>query len=473
MLDQISERLSDAFEEDSIKNDLDVILQNAYSPEDPNNGPINYDGDATRLYLKEIGQAPLLTAREERILAAAIEKKIYLKSIDENLDKKNWHGPRSYAYIMNLVHELVVNKDLIDSVTRHCAIDTPQTLMDISKDDAFRNWLGEVTNRDVLGSLAADLGIEEPEVTKRIKKCSLALQMIPPDAVEAIDKYSDTEGFLTEEGLKGLINRQDFESDIKLNELAHRRTFRKFLDDGDAAQHRMVVSNLRLVVNITKKYFGRGLPFQDMIQEGNIGLMRACEKFEFRKGYKFSTYATWWIRQAVTRSIADQSRTIRVPVHMHERISKFNSFIRRHVQEYGREPTDDEAAKGLDIPKYRVSEIKQHSMMMISLDQPVGEDNEGSALSDFIEDRESVSPEIMATSIILKEQIVDILETLNPREAKVLELRFGIGDGRPRTLEEVGKVFGVTRERIRQIETKALKKLRNPRQSKKIRDFLT
>ncbi|MFR2571298.1 MAG: RNA polymerase sigma factor RpoD [Clostridia bacterium] len=301
---------------------------------------------------------------------------------------------------------------------------------------------------------------EEPDVEDLKEVENLKLDEITDTSYEGINVDDPVRMYLREIGRIPLLT---YDEELELA--------KKVLKGDEEAKQKLAESNLRLVVSIAKKYVGRGMLFLDLIQEGNMGLIKAVEKFDYTKGFKFSTYATWWIRQAITRAIADQARTIRIPVHMVETINKLIRTSRHLLQQLGREPTPEEIAKEMEIPVEKVAEIQKIAQDPVSLETPIGEEDD-SHLGDFIQDDDSPAPQDSAAYTMLREQLEEVMGTLTPREAKVLKLRFGLEDGKSRTLEEVGREFKVTRERIRQIEAKALRKLRHPSRSKKLRDYM-
>ena len=301
---------------------------------------------------------------------------------------------------------------------------------------------------------------EEPDVEDLKEVENLKLDEITDTSYEGINVDDPVRMYLREIGRIPLLT---YEQELDLA--------KRILEDDEEAKQKLAESNLRLVVSIAKKYVGRGMLFLDLIQEGNMGLIKAVEKFDYTKGFKFSTYATWWIRQAITRAIADQARTIRIPVHMVETINKLIRTSRHLLQQLGREPSVEEIAEEMEIPVEKVMEIQKIAQDPVSLETPIGEEDD-SHLGDFIQDDDSPAPHDSAAYTLLKEQLEEVMNTLTPREAKVLNLRFGLEDGKARTLEEVGRQFQVTRERIRQIEAKALRKLRHPSRSKKLRDYM-
>jgi RNA polymerase primary sigma factor len=376
----------------------------------------------------------------------------------------------------------------------------------VTYDDVLSAFPEAETNLEQLDDLFANLfeqgiavgalrdGEEEPEIeTETEAGAEAEAEEEGPEAAELdidldlIDIDDSISLYLKEIGRVPLLNAEEEVSLAKrmergkdarvklttgVEDAEERERLLVAVKDGQAAQEHLIKANSRLVVSVAKKYVGRGVPFLDLIQEGNIGLIRAVKKFDYRRGYKFSTYATWWIRQAVTRAIADQGRTIRVPVHMYEQINRLTRTSRQLVQELGRDPTTEEIAERLGVPPRKVEQIIRVSQRPLSLEMPVGEE-EDSYLGDFIEDADADSPTDSASQTMLRQVIDEIFESLTPREVRILQLRFGLVDGYSYTLEEVGKKFGVTRERIRQIEAQALGRLRHPSRSRKLRDYLT
>ncbi|ADG83144.1 RNA polymerase sigma factor RpoD [Thermincola potens] len=360
---------------------------------------------------------------------------IQVEGVQELIENGKKRGILTYTEIMNTLQNVDLNPEQIDEIYEKLA-------------NMGIDVVPEVPDLEPLDSEAIEADAEEAEIE---------VDLTVPDGIGIDDPVRM---YLKEIGRVPLLTAEE---EVELA---------KRMETGDEeAKRRLAEANLRLVVSIAKRYVGRGLLFLDLIQEGNLGLIKAVEKFDYRKGYKFSTYATWWIRQAITRAIADQARTIRIPVHMVETINKLIRVSRQLLQELGREPTPEEIAAEMDIPVDRVREIMKIAQEPVSLETPIGEE-EDSHLGDFIEDQDAPAPAEAASFILLREQLEEVLETLTPREEKVLRLRFGLDDGRSRTLEEVGQEFGVTRERIRQIEAKALRKLRHPSRSKKLKDFL-
>ena len=490
--------------------------------------------DPVRVYLREIGRIPLIAAKQEKYLARRIDEMAHLHPIPglnhlamlsdpRRLEDELGQGPlpmphRAYTRVARLMNDRRIPDQLpqihgddldvscwdatmlllaritnawpiIQSISNHAQIGQQLTITEIMSNRTFRDAIDQTIDPALVELVAHELSSDPDDITRAIVQLSLDTTALPKHTRETINQYLHAwlETHPEQEQLPAseTINEDDCQIPIlsmmlhdprfierigedRLRDAAH---YYRILTDGETAHDDLSQANLRLVVSIAKKHLGRGLSMLDLVQEGNMGLMRSVDKFDYRRGYKFSTYATWWIRQAITRGIADQARTIRVPVHMIEIINKLARHQRSLLQDLQREPTTEEVAAAMELTPERILEIRKLALEPVSLETPVGEE-EDAVLGDFIEDRASVTPDQAAAHRMMSDQINQALSTLTDREHQILRMRFGLDDGQSQTLEEIGNQFGVTRERIRQIEAKALRKMRDPSRSEALRGYL-
>ena len=413
--------------------------------------------DPVRAYLSEIGSVGLLSGADEQRLARQIEEGKHIRKIGEQWLDDRGQRPTGSEILSSLLEQLHQERRAVRAIAEHLKI-KKNPLSNLVVNETFRHALDGEVDQALTDHLTRSLRCDPEQAQRSLVRISilthiLSSALLAPSAEMAGGRRHRLPSWRE-----------------KVDDPALQKHFERATEAGSQGEKVIAEANLRLVVSVAKKYVGHGMSLLDLIQEGNIGLIRAVEKFDYRRGYKFSTYGHWWIRQAITRALADQARTIRIPVHMDETIRELVRVSRKLVQQLGRDPTGEEIGRDMQVTPERVREILKVSQEPLSLETPMGED--GGHLGDFVEDRQTLAPADAASHLLLKEQVKDALSHLNDRERKVLELRFGLEDGRSRTLAEVGGTFQVSRERIRQIEGKAIRKLRHPSRSKRLRGYL-